>query len=192
MRFCSQCGGTIELRVPEGEDRERHVCTACSVVHYQNPKMVVGCMIEHEGKLLLCKRAIEPRRGLWTVPAGFLELGEGAAAGARRESYEEACVNVEVLAPYTQFDIPHIGQVYMIYRARMIEPTFGPGPESEEVKLVSPAEIPWEHIAFPVVRYALDFMVDDMRRGRYRTHHGVVVREPDGFKLREHIVLSVS
>src|SRR5262245_45123703 len=132
MRFCSQCGQGVSLRIPEGEDRERHVCGGCGAIHYQNPKMVVGCLIEHAGKILMCRRAIEPRLGLWTIPAGFLEIGESAVAGAVRETEEEADARVRVIAPYAHFDVPHIGQAYIVYRAELLEERFGPGPESLE------------------------------------------------------------
>lgn len=191
VRFCPECGGRTKKEIPKGEDRERDVCVACGAIHYRNPKMVVGCIIEHEGGILLCKRAIEPRRGYWTVPAGFLELGEGAMAGAERETLEEACARVRVTAPYAQFDIPYIGQVYMMYRASFVEPTFAAGSESLDVRLVPPREIPWSEIAFPVIRYALEFMVDDLASGAYRTHQGVLVRDEHGYALRDHIALPV-
>lgn len=192
MAHCSRCGARTERRVPTGEDREREICPACGEIHYVNPKMVVGCMIEHEGRVLLCKRAIEPRRGYWTVPAGFLELGESAMAGAARETFEEAGARVRVVAPYAHLDVPHIGQIYLIYRAELVEPTFSAGPESLDVRLVAPADIPWSEIAFPVVRYSLTFLVEDLARGSFRTHHGVVTRDERGFALRDHIGLSLA
>jgi ADP-ribose/FAD diphosphatase len=192
VRFCPSCGASTRREVPQGEDRERDVCSACGAIHYLNPKMVVGCLIEHEGRILMCKRAIEPRRGYWTVPAGFLELGEGAMAGAERETLEEACARVRVTAPYAQFCIPHIGQIYMMYRARFVEPSFAAGAESLEVRLVPPGEIPWSEIAFPVIRYALELMIDDLATGAFRTHQGVLVREPSGYALRDHIALPLT
>jgi ADP-ribose/FAD diphosphatase len=187
MQFCSGCGQSIERRVPVGEDRERHVCSACGVIHYQNPKMVVGCIVEHDGRILLCKRAIQPRRGYWTVPAGFLELGESAMTGAIRETREEAQAEVRILAPYAHFDVPHIGQAYIIYRAALVNERFGPGAESLEVELVHPTRIPWNELAFPVVRYALELVVEDLQSGRFRTHQAELVREQGRYELREHL-----
>ncbi len=186
MKHCSSCGQENELRIPDGEDRERHVCASCGTIHYQNPKMVVGCIVEHGNRILLCKRAISPRRGFWTIPAGFMELGESAPAGAARETLEEACAKVEIVAPYAHFDIPHIGQAYLIYRARLLEERFAPGPESTEVELVDPARIPWEELAFLAVRYSLELLCEDREAGRYRHHLGSVVRSNDGFALADH------
>lgn len=191
MQFCSGCGQSIERRVPAGEDRERHVCSGCGTVHYQNPKMVVGCIVEHGGRILLCKRAIEPRRGYWTLPAGFLELGESAMAGAIRETREEALAEVRILAPYAHFDVPQIGQAYIIYRAALQGERFGPGAESLEVELVAPDQIPWDQLAFPVVRHALELVVADLALGRFRTHHAELVREQGRYELREHLALWV-
>ena len=191
MRFCSQCGQETARRIPEGEDRERHVCGACGTIHYQNPKLVVGCIVEHAGRVLLCKRAIDPRRGYWTVPAGFLELGESAMAGAIRETHEEAGARVRIVAPYAHFDVPHIGQAYVLYRAELLEEHFAPGVESLEAKLVAPDEIPWGELAFPVVRCALELLHEDQRAGRYRSHHAAWVRDESGFALREHIAFAI-
>jgi ADP-ribose/FAD diphosphatase len=189
MQFCSGCGQGIERRVPSGEDRERHVCCACGTIHYQNPKMVVGCIVAHGGRILLCKRAIEPRRGYWTVPAGFLELGESAMAGAIRETREEAEAEVRVIAPYAHFDVPHIGQAYILYRAELVTERFAPGSESLEVELVEPARIPWDELAFPVVRHALELVVEDLRTGRFRMHQAQLVREQGRYELRDHLAL---
>jgi ADP-ribose/FAD diphosphatase len=190
MKFCSACGASVVTQIPPGEDRERFVCPSCGVIHYQNPRMVVGCIIEEQGKLLLCKRAIQPRHGYWTVPAGFLELGESTVQGAIRETFEEANARVQVIAPYAHFDIPYIGQAYIFYRARLITPEFGPGSESLEVQLVPPEEIPWDQLAFQVVRVALDFYFEDARRGVFRMHHGIITRDADGrYGLLEHLAL---
>jgi ADP-ribose pyrophosphatase YjhB (NUDIX family) len=191
MRFCSHCGQATAQRVPEGEDRERSVCSACGTIHYQNPKMVVGCLVEHSGRILLCRRAIEPRHGYWTIPAGFLELGESAMAGAARETHEEAGARVQILAPYAHFDVPHIGQAYLMYRARLLHDDFQPGPESLEAKLVAPADIPWGELAFPVVRFALELMVEDLASGSFRVHHAALIREGGAWTLREHLALGL-
>ena len=191
MPYCSQCGQPTESRIPDGEDRPRHVCTACGVIHYQNPKMIVGCIIEHHGRVLLCKRAIEPRRGYWTVPAGFLELGESAMAGALRETREEACARVRIIAPYAHFDVPHIGQAYIIYRASLLDLDFAPGTESLEVKLVGLSEIPWSEIAFPVVRHSLELLSEDLDKGAFRSHQGALVREEGRYVLRDHLAVTL-
>jgi ADP-ribose/FAD diphosphatase len=194
MAFCSRCGQATERRVPTGEDRERDVCDGCGVVHYQNPRMIVGCIVEHDGKVLLCKRAIEPRRGLWTLPAGFLELGESAIQGAVRETFEEASARVRVTAPFAHFDVPHIGQAYILYRAELIEASFAAGTESLEVELFSPELIPWHELAFPVMRYGLELWHEDLRAQRYRSHQGSLVREPDqsSFTLRDHLAVTLA
>jgi ADP-ribose/FAD diphosphatase len=194
MAFCNRCGQLTERRVPASEDRERDVCNACGVVHYQNPRMIVGCIVEHEDRVLLCRRAIEPRRGLWTFPAGFLELGESAIEGAVRETYEEARARVRVVAPYAHFDVPHIGQAYILYRAELSDPSFGPGPESLEVELFGLEQVPWNEIAFPVVRFSLELLHEDQRARRYRSHQGRLVREPGAaaFALRDHLAVTLA
>jgi ADP-ribose pyrophosphatase YjhB (NUDIX family) len=191
MKFCSQCGAPVERRVPSGEDRERFVCGTCGAIHYENPRMVVGCIVEEGDRVLLCKRAIEPRHGYWTVPAGFLELGESTVQGAVRETHEEAGARVQVIAPYVHFDVPHIGQAYVLYRARLLGPEMSAGTESLEVKLVTHAQIPWSELAFPVVRTGLELHREDSQRGQFRMHHGIVIRDERGhFALREHMAVS--
>jgi ADP-ribose/FAD diphosphatase len=191
MQFCSGCGQAIERRVPAGDDRERCVCAGCGTVHYQNPRMVVGCVVVHAHKVLLCKRAIEPRRGYWTLPAGFLELGESTMEGAVRETREEARADVRVVAPYAHFDVPHIGQAYVLYRAELTAERFGPGPESLEVRLVAPDEIPWSELAFPVVRHVLELVTEELRDHRFRAHVGVIAREAGRFALRDHLAIEL-
>ncbi|MCP3920608.1 MAG: NUDIX hydrolase [bacterium] len=174
MKFCSDCGAPVEERIPADDNRLRHVCAGCGVVHYVNPKAVVGCLVEHEDGLLLCRRAIEPKPGLWTVPAGYLEVDESAASGAVRETLEEACARVEVVAPYAHFDLPHIGQHYVLFRARMLTPDYGVGPESSEVRVFGLDELPWDEFAFPVMNVALELYREDRRTSRPRVHHGVL------------------
>ena len=136
IKFCSACGSDrIERRIPDGDNLPRLVCAACGTIHYQNPKIVVGCLPEWEDQVLLCRRAIEPRHGLWTLPAGFLENGETVEAGAVRETLEEASARVVVGDLYTMISLPHISQVYMMFRAQLVDLDFGPGPESLEVRL---------------------------------------------------------
>jgi ADP-ribose/FAD diphosphatase len=155
MSFCPSCGGPIEQQIPEGEHELRAVCTLCHRIHYQNPKMVVGCLVEHDNKVLLCRRSIQPSYGLWTLPAGYMELGESAAEGAARETWEEAQAKVEVVAHFAHLDIPVIGQSYIIFRARLKEPSFSPGAESLECALFALDEIPFDSIAFSSISVAL-------------------------------------
>lgn len=173
MNYCSQCGAPVIRRVPDGDTHQRFVCDACRTIHYQNPKMVVGCIPEWEDRILLCRRAIEPRHGLWTLPAGFMELQESTAQAAAREAMEEANASIDIGELYTLYSLPHIDQVYLIYRGRLRNNNVAPGIESLEVRLFLETEIPWEQIAFPVVTYALQHYFADRRLGRYTLHHGV-------------------
>jgi ADP-ribose pyrophosphatase YjhB (NUDIX family) len=170
MKFCSACGNTVSLRTPEGDHLPRHVCDACGVVHYQNPKLIVGCVPEHEGRILLCRRAIEPRLGFWTIPAGFMENGETTQEGARRESFEEAQAEVEIGSLLAVVHVLHADQVHVMFRAKLPQPRFGPSPESLEVGLYREDEIPWQDIAFRSVDFALRRYFDDRRRG-VENHH---------------------
>ena len=180
MNYCMACGGTLRLGVPPGDDRPRHLCPQCGTIHYQNPKLVVGCIPEWEGRILLCRRAIQPRRGLWTLPAGFMELGESTQAGAARETLEEANARVEVAALYSVFNLPHISQVYMLFRGRLLDLDFHPGPESLDVGLFAEHEIPWDELAFPVVTETLRLYFADRASGREGVRFGDIVREgPD-------------
>lgn len=175
MKYCSHCGSPLARRIPPGDTHERFVCPSCEAIHYTNPKMVVGCIPEWQGKILLCKRAIEPRRGLWTLPAGFLEDNETTIEGAVRETLEEAGARVEVSTLYTLFNLPHVNQVYAIYRARLLDLDFGPGPESLEVRLCDEAEVPWDDMAFEVIAQTLRLYWEDHRRGGFSTYAGDVV-----------------
>jgi ADP-ribose pyrophosphatase YjhB (NUDIX family) len=170
MKFCSHCGEPLTLLVPEGDHLERHVCTSCGTVHYQNPKIVAGCVPEHEGRILLCRRAIEPRLGFWTIPAGFMENDETTQDAARREAAEEALATVEVGSLLAVVHVLHANQVHVMFRARLPEPQFGVGHESLEVKLCDEAEIPWSDIAFRSVDFALRRYLDDRRLGVDQHH----------------------
>jgi len=174
MKYCSQCGAHLTQAVPEGDDRSRSVCTSCNEIFYVNPKNVVGCVIEHERRLLLCRRAIEPRVGLWTVAGGYRELRETVVQGAIRETREEACAEVRVVGLHALLDIPHIGQSYVLFRAQLASPEFRAGIESQEVALFSLDDIPWEELAFPVIHHALRLYVEDRRRGTPRVHLGSI------------------
>ncbi|UTA46321.1 NUDIX hydrolase [Simiduia sp. 21SJ11W-1] len=176
MNFCSQCGAGVALIIPEGDNRERHVCGDCSTIHYQNPRIITGTLPVHEDKVLLCKRAIEPRYGLWTLPAGFMENGETTEQGATRETWEEASANIENLTLYTLFNLPYINQVYFFYRANLSDLNFGPGTESLEVGLFSEDEIPWEELAFPVITRTLQLYFDDRNTGHFPVRSEDILR----------------
>ena len=178
MNYCSNCGASLALLIPEGDNRERHVCKTCGTIHYQNPKIVVGCIPEWEDKILLCRRAIQPRLGLWTLPAGFMELGESTRDGAARETLEEANARVCVGRLYSLFNLPHIDQVYLLFRAQLLDLDFHPGEESLEVALFREEEIPWQEIAFRTVHKTLEHYYEDRRQGRYRMHFGDLLRRP--------------
>jgi len=188
MNFCSQCGAGVRVLIPTGDDRPRHVCTCCGTVHYQNPKVVVGCIPEWEDKVLLCRRAIEPRYGLWTLPAGFMERGETTSAGAARETLEEANARVAVGPLYSLFNLPHIDQVYLLFRAQLLDLDFNPGAESLDVHLFAEPEIPWDSLAFPVVKETLGLYFRDRATGRSGLRMGDIVRE-DGEMRRYRVTI---
>ena len=153
----------FEKRVPDGDNRERLVCGRCEFIHYQNPNIVAGCLATWEGKVLLCRRAIEPRLGYWTLPAGFMENGETVEQAAARETLEEACARVRNLSIYTLIDVPHISQVHIFYRAELVDLDFAAGPESLEVQLFDEADIPWSELAFRTVGRTLECFFADRR-----------------------------
>ncbi len=170
MKFCSHCGSSLTLTVPAGDHLPRFVCGSCGAIHYQNPKIVAGCVAEWQGRLLLCKRAIEPRLGFWTLPAGFMENGETTAEAAARESAEEALATVTDLTPFTLVDVPHVDQVHILFRGLLAEGRHAPGTESLETVLLEEHEIPWDSIAFPSVRFTLERYLEDRRLGRFGFH----------------------
>ena len=172
MNFCSQCGQPVVLRTPPHDDRPRFICDHCGIIHYQNPKIVVGAIPEWGQKVLLCRRAIEPRYGLWSLPAGYLENGETAAEGARREAYEETRITLGDLDPYALFNLAFVSQIYIMFRSPMIEPDFAPGPESLDVALFTEAAIPWDDLAFTVIEETLRCYFADRSRGRFGFHTG--------------------
>jgi len=172
IRFCNSCGSAVTHRIPEGDSLARAVCDACGTIQYQNPKIVVGCVPAHGDRILICKRAIQPRYGLWTLPAGFMENDESAAEGAAREALEEANARVEIEDLYTVYSIPHISQVYMMFRARLLDTDFSPGVESLEVKLVRGDEIPWDQLAFTMVKRTLEHYLEDRKHGVFTPRFG--------------------
>lgn len=178
MKFCSNCGSPVALKIPPGDTLPRHVCGSCGTIHYQNPRMVVGCIPEWEDRILLCRRAIEPRSGLWTVPAGYMENGETTFQGALRETLEEANARVEIGPLYALYNIPHIHQVYILFRARLLDTDVSPGAETLEVRLFAESEIPWDRIAFASVRNTLTHYYADRRDGEYRFHMGTIEPGP--------------
>jgi len=178
MKFCPDCGQAVELRVPEGDHLLRHVCGSCAAIHYQNPKVVVGCVPEHDGRILLCRRAIEPRHGFWTVPAGFMENDETMQQGAARESLEEALARVEIGSPLAIVHVLHARQIHVMFRARLTQPDYGVGAETLEVGLYEPSRIPWPELAFPSVRFALERFLEDRASGREELHFATIDRRP--------------
>ena len=167
MKFCSNCGAGVHFKIPNGDDRERHVCPDCDTIHYRNPNIIAGCLPVYEDKVLLCRRAIEPRHGLWTLPAGFMENGESTEEGAQRECWEEARAELELHGLYTMFSLPQISQVYLLFKGELKHLEFGPGPESLEVDLFTESQIPWDEIAFPVMKKTLRHYFSDMKIGHF-------------------------
>jgi ADP-ribose pyrophosphatase YjhB (NUDIX family) len=180
MKFCSNCGGQIHQLIPAGDNRLRHVCSQCGTIYYQNPRIIAGCLPIWEEQVLLCRRAIEPRLGFWTLPAGFMENGETLEQAAARETHEEACARVRNLSLYTLFDLPHINQVYMLFRAELVDLDFSAGEESLDVRLFHEHEIPWSELAFPTIGRTLECYFSD------RHHHQFPVRNEPLAALRGH------
>ena len=177
MNFCSHCGSSaLQFRVPDGDALPRFVCADCGTIHYQNPKVIVGCLPVWEDKVLLCRRAIEPRCGLWTLPAGFLENHETLEAGAMRETLEEADARVAIDGLYVLISILHVSQVYVMFRTRLMDLDFGPGSESLEVKLFAEDEIPWEQIAFRTIARTLRNFFLDRRDGHWPVRVSAIAR----------------
>ena len=169
MKFCSQCAQQLSFKVPEGDNLPRYICDSCGMIHYQNPKIVAGCIPEWEGRILLCRRAIQPRHGLWTIPAGFMENSETVEQAAARETREEACAKINIAGLYGIYNIPHVSQVYMIFRGALADGAFAPGVESLETALYEEADIPWSEIAFPVVNNVLKRYFRDRQHGDFAT-----------------------
>lgn len=167
MKYCSTCGHPVEHRVPSGDNRHRYVCPSCETIHYQNPRIVAGTVPVWEGRILLCRRAIEPRYGYWTLPAGFMENSETTDEAAARETREEALAEVTIDDLYTIIHVPHIDQVHMFYRASLTDGRYGAGEESLETELFALDAIPWEEISFPTVKRTLEHFVEDMRTNRF-------------------------
>ena len=172
IQHCRVCGAKVTYLVPQGDNRERAVCGACGEIHYENPINVVGTVPVWGEQVLLCRRNIEPRYGLWTLPAGFLELGESTAEGALRETVEEAGARIELEGLYTVLNVARVGQLHLFYRARMLDTTLAPGPETIEARLFAEAEVPWDQLAFRTVRQTLEHYFADRRNGGFGVHAG--------------------
>jgi len=174
IKHCRVCGTPVNYRIPADDNRERAVCPACGEIHYENPINVVGTVPVWGDQVLLCRRNIEPRHGYWTLPAGFLELAESTSEGALRETVEEAGANVEMQGLFTVLNVVRAGQVHLFYRARMLDTTLAPGPETIEARLFTEEQVPWEDLAFRTVRQTLEHFFADRRSGHYGVHVGDV------------------
>lgn len=179
IKYCNLCGAPVEFIIPAGDSLPRHVCPQCGHIQYQNPRLVVGCVAEWEGRILLCRRAIEPRLGFWTLPAGFMENGESTAQGAARETQEEAGARVIIEAPFAMVSVAHINQVHLFYRGRLSSPDYLAGEESLEVGLYRAADIPWGDIAFRTVAYCLQHYLADRERGSFAFHESTLPPPPE-------------
>jgi ADP-ribose pyrophosphatase YjhB (NUDIX family) len=188
LHYCPTCGASVKREIPPRDDRERYVCSRDGEVFYQNPLVVVGTIPVHGDRILLCRRSIEPRTGFWTLPAGFLELGETTVEAGVRETREEAMAEVEPGPLFALFNVAHIGQLHMFYRAVLPEPKHAPGPESAETALFEAGDIPWRQLAFPTIHRALTRFLEDRERGAFTLHtenldreswHGILDREPE-------------
>ena len=175
INFCCTCGSATSLQVPDGDTLLRQVCTVCGVIHYRNPRLVVGTLPVWEDKVLLCRRAIEPRHGKWTLPAGFMENGETVAQGAMRETVEEANANIDLGEMFTLISLPHIGQVHVFYRATLLDKEFSPGVETLATELFGEEDIPWNEIAFRTVTQTLKHYFADRTAGSFQFHTGDIL-----------------
>jgi len=172
LKFCSQCGESVALQIPAGDNRERFVCASCEFIHYQNPNVVVGTIPlyhdeQHGVRVLLCRRDIEPRHGFWTLPAGFLENDETSTEGAIRETVEESCASIDKLELYRIFNVPRTNQIHMFFRANMLNDQFSTTPESSDVRLFGFDEIPWSELAFPTVHNVLEDYIAEVQSGAF-------------------------
>jgi len=175
LNFCSKCGARLALRVPPGDSLPRRVCDSCGTIHYRNPLVVVGTIPVWKERILLCKRAIEPRYGLWTLPAGFMELGETTAQAALRETMEEAKARIELGEVFSLLSVPQVDQVHIFYRARLLDRDYAPGEETLELALLRESEIPWKDIAFPTITTTLRHFYADRKAGAMGFHTGEIL-----------------
>lgn len=179
IRYCNRCGADVSFIIPAGDSLPRYVCNSCGHIHYENPRLVVGCVATWEERILICRRAIEPQLGFWTLPAGFMENGETTAEAATRETMEEAGAKIIVDAPFAMVSIAHINQVHLFYRGRLASPDYAAGEESLEVALVAADEIPWNELAFRSVRHCLECFLEDRASGRFQFHETALTPLPN-------------
>ncbi len=172
MKFCSACGAAVEWRIPVDDNRPRFICSECDTIHYQNPKLVIAALPEWQDRILLCRRAIEPRYGLWTLPGGFMENGESTSQTAIRETLEEANARIDIGDLYSMYSLPYINQVHLLFRATLLDLDFGPGAESLEVKLFDETQIPWDEIAFRPIHVSLKHYFSERHTGTFKFHSG--------------------
>ena len=170
IKHCKVCGGAAVYAVPADDNRERATCTVCATIHYENPINVVGTVPHWDDQVLLCRRNIEPRHGFWTLPAGFMEMGESTAEGAVRETIEEAGAHIELQELFTVLNVVRVGQLHLYYRARLLDTEFDPGPETIEARLFREDEVPWDELAFRTVRETLKRYFEDRRLGQFNIH----------------------
>jgi len=188
MNYCCYCSAELIYDIPDDDNRHRYMCKQCDTIHYQNPKIVAGCIPVWKDQLLLCKRAIEPRLGYWTLPAGFMELGETSLEAGKRETLEEANARVEIEDLFAVFNLAHVDQVYMMFRSRLLDLDFSPGDESQLVQLFKEDEIPWDELAFTTIKETLKFYLNDRRQGKFQLHTGDVIKKEGGYDFIETLV----
>lgn len=181
MKYCCSCSAELIYEIPDDDNRHRYICQSCDTIHYQNPKIVAGCIPVWEDQILLCKRAIEPRLGYWTLPAGFMELDESTLEAGIRETLEEANARVVVDALFAVFSLPQVGQVYMMFRSKLMDLDFSPGVESLEVELFKEEDIPWDDLAFTTIRATLKCYFEDRQKGNFSLHTGDVLKTENGY-----------
>ena len=188
MKFCSQCGDNLILKIPEDDDRNRFVCSTCEHIHYQNPRIIVCTLPYHDDRVMLCKRAIEPRYGKWTLPGGFMENDETTHEGALRETWEEARARVNIDHLYSYYSLPHINQVHFFFRSKLLDLNYKAGKESLEVEMFRETEIPWEEIAFLAVKATLQHYFRDLKKNSFPVHSGdiIVDHESDYLLIKDH------
>ncbi|MCZ6803167.1 MAG: NUDIX hydrolase [Proteobacteria bacterium] len=185
MIYCCYCSAELVYEIPDDDNRNRYICKRCDTIHYQNPKIVAGCIPVWEDQVLLCKRAIEPRHGYWTLPAGFMESGETSLEAGIRETLEEANARVEVQDLFAVFNLPYVDQVYMMFRARLLDLDFYPGEESLEVKLFNEDDIPWDKLAFTTIRETLKFYLHDRGQDKFQLHTGDIIKKEGSYDFVE-------
>jgi len=186
LNYCNQCGATVSHKIPADDNLPRYICDDCGNIHYQNPRIIAGCIAEWKNKILLCRRAIEPRHGLWTLPAGFMENNETTIVGACREAKEEANADVIDSRLFCMFSIPHISQVYMMYLGQLKNGEASPGSESLEVSLFSEKDIPWDELAFPVITETLKLYYADKINNNIQMHNGEIIRDQNNLIINHY------